>query len=626
VKILIALLVLIAAPVSAQRNLHWSDIEVSARLEADGTLRVTERQTMVFTGNWNGGERRFNVPGRQRFTFDRMYRVDEGGDTHLMREGDLTNVDEYDFVNSTTLRWRSRLPSDPLFNRTAITYVLEYSYANVLQPDDGRWLLDHNFGFADSDGVIERFTVRLELDPSWEASLPDEGVWQATNLPPGQGFVVTVPLRYVGAGDGPAIYVGAAPVQRYAIAAVVLALVASLGRGLITRERENGRLQPLPSHESVDATWLKEHVFAHLPETVGAAWDNTTDASEVAAVLARLVTEGRMKSEVTPGRLLKGPALHLDLLVDRDRFHGYERTLVDALFEPGETSTDTESIRRRYKSSGFNPAEKIKKPLKDIVAGLTPVAALSTASAWPTVIMVMISITLLGIAIGREPADAPVVIIGAGVTIVSYLLALIGAVVWRSRVHNLGASAAMFLVPWGFSLMALLAVIISGVTLASTIALGGLALLFVALAKSLFYQARSRENVERIALRRRLATARVWFAHELQAPEPRLKDEWFPYLIAFGLGKHMDRWFAAFGGTSHTHHHHYSTSSPGNGSGGGWTGFGGGGGFSGGGASASWAAAAGSMAAGVSAPSSSSSGGGGGGGGGSSGGGGGGGW
>jgi uncharacterized membrane protein YgcG len=185
----------------------------------------------------------------------------------------------------------------------------------------------------------------------------------------------------------------------------------------------------------------------------------------------------------------------------------------------------------------------------------------------------------------------------------------------------------MFLVPWGFSLMALLAVIISGVTLASTIALGGLALLFVALAKSLFYQARSRENAERIALRRRLATARAWFAHELRAPEPRLKDEWFPYLIAFGLGKHMDRWFAAFGGASHVDHHlPHATASSGTGSGSGWTGFGGGGGFSGGGASASWAAAAGSMAAGVSAPGSSSSGGGGGGGGGSSGGGGGGGW
>jgi hypothetical protein len=367
-------------------------------------------------------------------------------------------------------------------------------------------------------------------------------------------------------------------------------------------------------------------VVPHLPEPIAAASDNTTDASEVAAELARLVTEGRMTSQVAPGGVLKGPALHLDLLVDRDRFQGYERTLVNALFEPGEISTDTESIRRRYRKTGFNPAEKIRKPLKEMVSGLTPGAVQPKASALPTLIALMVSITLLATAIGREPADASVVIIGAVVTIVGYLLALIGAVVWRNRVQNLGPGAAMFLMPWGLSLLALLAVIVSGVTLASTMALTGLTTLFLALTHSLFHQARSRESAERIALRRRLATARAWFVNELKQQQPRMKDEWFPYLIAFGLGKHMDRWFSAFGGTSHKHHHHYSTTSSVSVSDGGWSGFGGGGGFSGGGASASWAAAAGSMAAGVSAPSSSSSGGGGGGGGGSSGGGGGGGW
>jgi hypothetical protein len=128
--------------------------------------------------------------------------------------------------------------------------------------------------------------------------------------------------------------------------------------------------------------------------------------------------------------------------------------------------------------------------------------------------------------------------------------------------------------------------------------------------------------------RRSLAAAREFFTTELRAERPRLRDEWLPYLIAFGLAKHMDRWFRAFGGTA-TRAVAPSTGSFGDSggrSGPSWTGFGGGGGFSGGGASASWAAAASSMAAGVSAPSSGGSSGGGGGGGGSSGGGGGGGW
>jgi uncharacterized membrane protein YgcG len=630
-RILLACLALLAAaPASAQRTLHWRDIQVNARLERDGTLRVTERQTMVFTGDWNGGERRFNVALRQRFAFDSMYRIDDGGGTHLMREGRLDNVDEYDFVSSKTLRWRSRLPSDPPFNATTITYVLVYSLANILVPGgDGEWVLDHDFAFTDRDGVIENFSVQLEVDPSWQATLPEGNTWRATTIPPGQGFVVRVPLQYVGIGDGPSINTGADPIERVLIAAVMLVILGSFARRLITRERENGRLHPLPPREQVDEKWLEENVFKHLPEAIGAAWDNNTDAPEVAAVLARLVTEGRMKSEVKPGGFLRGPVLHLEMLVDRSRFHGYERTLVDALFESHDRRTDTDSIKQRYKKTGFNPAEKIRKPLKEMVADLVPAKAVAKPSPLPTIIGFIGAIILMVIAASREPADAPVMVIVSIIILVGYLLGLIGAVVWRNRVHNVGASAAMFVIPWGVSLVVLLAVLATGFMMASTVALAGLALLLLALANSLFHQARSRESAERIAFRRRLATAREWFVNELGQPQPRMKDEWFPYLIAFGLGKNMDRWFSAFGGASQAHigrSTSLGTGSTGSGQGGGgWSGFGGGGGFSGGGASASWVAAASSMAAGVSAPSSSSSSGGGGGGG-SSGGGGGGGW
>ena len=37
------------------------------------------------------------------------------------------------------------------------------------------------------------------------------------------------------------------------------------------------------------------------------------------------------------------------------------------------------------------------------------------------------------------------------------------------------------------------------------------------------------------------------FAKELRRPEPRLKDEWFPYVVAFGLTSDADRWFRAHG-------------------------------------------------------------------------------
>jgi uncharacterized membrane protein YgcG len=265
---------------------------------------------------------------------------------------------------------------------------------------------------------------------------------------------------------------------------------------------------------------------------------------------------------------------------------------------------------------------------------LVPGGDPSRPPALPSFLAFLGAVALLALAVRREPEDAAAVSIVVPLTMVCYLIALVGASRWRNRVHHVGASALFFLAPMAVALWPLLFVVLTGVTLASTLTLAGLSLLYLALVNSVLNQARSRESLERIAFRRRLATARSFFVGELRRDQPRLKDAWFPYLIAFGLGKHMDKWFEAFGAehTAAMGHAGYSSGSSGGGagsSGGGWTGFGGGGGFSGGGSSGSWAAAAGSIAAGVAAPGSSgggSSGGGGGGGGGSSGGGGGGGW
>lgn len=626
-----AALTLSASTLAGQdRSLHWDSIAVDAVLGPGGRLHVLERQTIVFTGDWNGGERRFDYGPRERFEFLGMRRLNADGSVATpMPQGDLSVVDGWAFTDARTLRWRSRQPGDPPFASTAITYELEYAYENVVRPQQDAFVLRHNFAFADRSGNIKRFTLRLSLDSAWQPSATFAGSWEARDLPPGEGFVVETPLQWAGQG-APEVDVGAGPVERALLALVPLLIIGSLARRLLTRERSLGRLDGLPVVDVNDA-WLSEHVFVHLPEVVGAAWDNSTNATEVAAVLARFVSEGRMRSEVQPAGRFGSPVLSLELLVDRDRFHGYERQLVDALFASGDRHTDTGKIRKRYKATGFDPAEKINKPLKEMVAALVPGTKASKPSALPTFLGFVGAVLVIGVGISHEPADAPVAIILGGLTFVCYLISLGGAAAWRNRVHRVRGTAWFFVVPLGIAIAAFLGVLGSGLPV-GTHALAGIALMIVALANSVLHQARSRETPDRIAFRRRLAAAREYFAAELQRPQPRMKDEWFPYLIAFGLGQNMDKWFRAFAGESAassvgTIASHSSGSGTGNSGSGGWSGFGGGGGFSGGGASASWAAAAGSMAAGISAPSSSgSSSGGGGGGGGSSGGGGGGGW
>ncbi len=163
----------------------------------------------------------------------------------------------------------------------------------------------------------------------------------------------------------------------------------------------------------------------------------------------------------------------------------------------------------------------------------------------------------------------------------------------------------------------------------------GTLFLRLAVVSGVFFIAKTRNGPRRIARRKALASARRYFGGELHSPAPRLKDEWFPYVVAFGLTAEADQWFKAHGaaaaaatGAGTTWRGSSSgsgSSSSSSSSGGGWTG--GGGAFGGAGASGTWAVAAGALAAGVASPSSSSGGGGGGGGGGgSSGGGGGGGW
>ena len=154
------------------RTLYWRAIDVEARLEADGRLRISESQTMVFSGNWNGGERVFRISLGQKLDFHGMRRVDPvTGRSYAMTEGSLSDVDDYKFTDRRTLRWRSRLPSDPDFDETAITYVLEYSVSGVLRQDGDNYRLSHDFLFAEAaerladrlDDVTRKFPLALDL-------------------------------------------------------------------------------------------------------------------------------------------------------------------------------------------------------------------------------------------------------------------------------------------------------------------------------------------------------------------------------------------------------------------------------------------------------------------------------
>ena len=618
------------------KELHWRALEVDARLESDGTLAISEVQRMVFTGEWNGGERKFPIASGQRLTFDRLVRLEPGSSsgTELVR-GDLDEVDRYDLTASDTLRWRSRRPSDPPFDSTALDYRLDYRITGTLRKIGERaYQLDHQFAFTDRDGVIERLVVRLTLAPEWRPASGLPVSWELGPLAPGDGFVLTTDFAY----EGSAPPANAVPPQLplWVRLAAVLAFVVGAQLFLAAmrrRDRALGRFAPAEV-QAIDAAWLENRVFSLPPEVVGALWDRAVGSAEVAATLARLTQEGKLKSGVTvSGRIFKSENLHLELLADRASFTDYEGKLIDGLFG-GARVTDTESIRKRYRSTGFDPAAKIRAGIEARLRRVRGFAEGSPKPAWkPTALLLLAGIaTLILVALaaasgflrGAAPAAIPLCI---GLPLALLFVSIpgwIGAFAGQGRVGGLGgpyfglllAELAMAGTLWGFSALP---------AASAGLLLGG-CLFALALTRSHANVLATRESAESLVRRREFAAARAHLEAELAKQQPQLDDRWFPYLLAFGLAPKMERWFRSFGAMTQASAGTYTSMAGGSGSSGGSGGWSGGGGsFGGGGASATWAMAATAMSAGVSAPSSSGSSGGGGGGG-SSGGGGGGGW
>jgi uncharacterized membrane protein YgcG len=626
-----------AGPVAAQvRAMYWPEISVEARLDADGRLHVSERWDVQFSGDYNGGERRWDLDPKQRVEDLVLVRIDpDTGQRRQMVEGDLDVVDGWDRVGSGTVRWRSRLPSDPPFQASRFVYQLDYVMTGVLEDlGDDRYRLRHQFGFAERDGIIGLLEVELSWDPVWRSAQGQDGpplVERYEDLRSGWSPVTVLELTYAGEGRPAAVPHPLDALLDLWPFLLSLAGIAWLWKDFERHEADSGRYVPLPDLVGPPSRrWLGEHVFSHRAEVVGALWDRSIGQPEVSALLARLVAEGRLSSSTTEK---KGkPILHLRLEQPRKSFTGYEGELIDGLFFDGRTETDTEAVRKHYKSQGFSPASLIQPELKEeLPKPGKPADLLRPRRRWLTPILLVASAVLFAVSFRRfHPAAGAFLAPGLMLVLFFWLAGQIYAVLWRTRVTWPEWTRRLLVAPALFA-TALLAFLVF--LCAMALGAGGwdlaaaAALLPVATASAHLYRARTREAVETVHLRRRLAHARDYFAAELGKDRPDLEDGWYPYLLALGLAKEVESWNVRSPADSTST---VSTGATGSFSGGGssspgWSG--GGGSFGGAGASGAWTAAAAGLSAGVASPSSGGgSSGGGGGGGGSSGGGGGGGW
>ncbi len=631
----------LGADPAAARTLHWSLLDVDARIDAEGALHIVETQHMVFDGDWNGGERLFRLgPGHEIEAFS-IARIDpESGLRHEMVAGSLDGVDHYDWADGRTVRWRSRLPSDPVFQNQTLVYELSYRLTGVLRArGEGVYRLWHDFAFTDRAGPIERFVLALEIDPAFEPIDPLPAELVREDLPPGVGVEVQGDLRYLPEGRPAAVV---PPGASLSVQLFLFALAAAAAIWMLVHffhgETVVGRSAwTAPRPAEVDREWIEREIVRLRPEVVGALWDRKVRAAEVSALIARLVGEGKLESSVETDPKSGKEELRLRRVAPVGGFRGgYEADLVSKLFVGGSDEVTTSELRKHYKKKGFDPAGVISGKLGKQVDREVPDAGTKRPAPpkLPAFVLLLAAAGCFAVEAVTRPAAAPGLLLPLlGVIPVLYLFGAALAAATRGQIERLGLLTVVYLVPlvamaFGSALF-LLVPRVGGPVPAGPFGVLAVVLANLAAWRSVTHMAMTRESRGAIAARQKLLHARRFFQAELQREQPDLADDWFPYLLAFGLSSALDRWSKAFGSDSG----HAaalagagaSTWSGTGGSSGGWSG--GGGQFGGAGASGAWAVAASGLATGVAAPSSSGSGGGGGGGGGgSSGGGGGGGW
>jgi uncharacterized membrane protein YgcG len=362
------------------------------------------------------------------------------------------------------------------------------------------------------------------------------------------------------------------------------------------------------------------------PEMAGAACDDKIDESEVAATLATLVQERKIETTVEK-RLLRKPKLVMRLIAERSSLTDWQRSVVDKLFFDDRTATDTDAIRDHYDSRGLDLAAIISEPITKRLRKLPGWSAKSSVFQWKVHgVALVVALALLIANPWRGDADGVLV----NWQVLSGVLSMVLA--WRATRENsravTGLSIAFAKVIAG--MLPLFCISIYGLFQVSEFRLG-VPLLLTTLVWNLaafnliLDLLRTDDTPKKIAIRKNLASARAYFVAQLRASRPCLRDEWYPYLIAFGLGRNVDQWLRQFPkslGDDLLTSRLSRTGIASTGSAGQqeslWTG--GGGAFGGAGSAGAWAVAAGAVAGGIerSSPtnssSSSSSGGGGGGG------------
>lgn len=331
---------------------------------------------------------------------------------------------------------------------------------------------------------------------------------------------------------------------------VLFTAAAALFLHFLVSEVARGRYARVDTAAPEDPGWLASNLPA-AAEAAG-AWDDVIGSVEAVATIARLSQEGRFKSRPSGD----GHDLVVELTAPRDAFAGHERDLVEKIFPGDWKDTSTSMLVHKFKGT-YKLGRVVRPGLRRHVAGSLG----EPLAAWPRFVVPGAAFASAAALVWSSGApfettkEATLRLVLSSVVFAAPLLVVARQA--RRRVDwQLRGLAAAVAPP--FVLLALANRVLAGPRAADAFlglpAEGFLAALQTAVAccalgwaTVLLNAARTRHRAAGIAARKRLTAVRAFFARELRSERPRLRDEWFPHVLAFGLARASRRWNARHG-------------------------------------------------------------------------------
>lgn len=528
--------------------LRWHDLDVQARLDADGVLHVTEQATLLAFGSVPTAARALRGWIGTTIRVARVARAEGGTSVPVRHEV----VDD-----GFTLRWVVQAPgAAPFAPDTRLVYRIDYTVSGGVIPAWGvprfgsasaippffldpriraaelwrAWrlaprgwarphLVDYDFSPLNvgGDGTVDHASVAIAFDRVWGSAQPFRREWR----PVAAGVDLRGPIAIDFRGDTPPAAVSRALHAAW-LAPLVLLPAASLGlwgAALARRWRQKRRYE----QEPMDAGWIDLHVTRKEPGEIRMLVEGTTGGrfyGGARATLEEMARQGRIEAREEAG------AERLQLRAERHRLTPWERAIVESLFGTSDT-VDVGDAERRAREGSLD---------LDAVGGRAYEAAQLKATrfdrrAIPTAALVLLGV---GLMLGTLQTGG-FAALAAGLVVGSFVYQASGLVGTRASLpaHLPLAPLVLLLVPV-LLFAAAFALFFLGV-LAHPTALAGLAAFWLGLINSLLNKTAPPWSEAVQEARYGLDRARRHIAAELRQPVPSLDGRWLPWILALGL-------------------------------------------------------------------------------------------